>query len=70
MAALGNNFLTIAFGNEDKWEETDIMEFDTPKQVSSYLRKVADRIEKYESSKHYRASEEMVLADDQEERTV
>ncbi len=53
-------FLKICYGNEDKVEDQDL-EFSSSKEVANYLRRVASRIERYDNSKAYRASDECVL---------
>jgi len=58
---MDQQFLRIAYGNEDKFEETDLIQFASSIAVATYLRKVAARIEVYSNSKKYRASEEQVL---------
>ena len=57
-------YLRIGYGNEDKFEDTDLMRFESSKEVADYLRMVADRIEKYPNSKSYRNSDVEVLRQD------
>lgn len=54
-------YLSISYGNEDKFEEQGSHNFECPKKLAKYLRLVAGRIEKYKNSKEYRASDEYVL---------
>lgn len=58
-----HNILAITFGNEDKMESSDLLWFSTPQEAAAVLRKIADNIDKFKSSKHYRASDESVYLD-------
>lgn len=61
MGVSDQQFLRVFYGNEDKSEETELMSFESSKAVADYLRVVASRIEAYQDSKKYRASDECVL---------
>lgn len=51
------HFLRLFYGNEDKSEETDLLWFKSPQTATTYLRTLADKIEEFENSKKYRASD-------------
>jgi len=60
---IGNNWVSIDFGNEDKWETTGLIAFEHPSEIADFLRKVADRIGKYKSSKEYRSDSKWIFED-------
>lgn len=57
-----HNVLRIMFGNEDKIESTeDMLWFETPQEAANFLRKVADNIDRFKTSKEYRASDASIF---------
>jgi len=55
------HFIRLFYGNEDKSEESELHNFESPKEAADFLREVADNIEEYKNSKAYRASEDSIF---------
>jgi len=54
-------FMAVAYGNEDKFESLDMRNFECPKKLAIFLRGLADNIESYENSKKYRGSDKSIF---------
>ena len=54
-------FLQMTYGNSDKTEGLELVNFGCPKKLAEFLRGLADNIEKYKNGKEYRSSDKSIF---------
>jgi len=54
-------FIALTYGNEDRMEGLDLVNFECSKKLAAFLRGLADNIEQYKNSKEYRGSDKSIF---------
>jgi hypothetical protein len=58
-------YLRLELGDKDKFESTgEVIRFNGPKQLSSFLKAVAEKLDKYETTDQYVDDEAYIIKHD------